>query len=115
MNPVHTSIDSVGGAIFRPSPITEGPKSKDPVEAAQQFEAILLGQMLQEMRPAGESEDQTNDTMWDMAAQQFAQVLAKNGGMGLAKMIQAGLKPALSSPTMDPTGLETSSVPRPRP
>lgn len=66
-------------------------KPKNAVEAAQQFEALLLGQMLQNIRTAEDSEDPTSDTMMDMAAQQFAQVLSKNGGLGLAKMISTSL------------------------
>jgi Rod binding domain-containing protein len=66
-------------------------KPKNIPEAAQQFEALLLGQMLQDVHKSEESEDPTADTMWDMAAQQFAQVLSKNGGLGLAKLIASGL------------------------
>lgn len=67
------------------------PKPKDAAEAAQQFEALLLGQMLKDVHASEESEDATGETMWDMAAQQFAQVLSKNGGLGLAKLIASGL------------------------
>lgn len=66
-------------------------KPKNVAEAAQQFEALLLGQMLQTVHASEESTDPTSDTMWDMAAQQFAQVLSKNGGLGLAKLIASGL------------------------
>lgn len=66
-------------------------KPKNAAEAAQQFEALLLGQMLQNVHASDDSRDPTSDTMWDMAAQQFAQVLSKNGGLGLAKLITSGL------------------------
>lgn len=69
------------------------PKPKDAAAAAQQFEALLLGKMLQDVHAPEESDDPTSGTMWDMAAQQFAQVLSKNGGLGLAKLIATGLKP----------------------
>ncbi len=74
----------------------EAPKPKTIPEAAQQFEALLLGQMLRDVGPR-DSEDPTSEPMWDMAAQQFAQVLSKNGGFGLAKLITGGLerKPSL--------------------
>ena len=68
------------------------PKAKDAGDAARQFEALLLGQMLQSAHSAEDTEDPTGDTMWDMAAQQFAQIMAENGGMGLAKLIVTGLK-----------------------
>jgi Rod binding domain-containing protein len=66
-------------------------KPKNAAEAAQQFEALLLGQMLKDSQVSEESEDPTADTMRDMATQQFAQVLSKNGGLGLAKLIASGL------------------------
>ncbi len=67
-------------------------KPKNPAEAAQQFEALLLTQMLRAAHASEFQEDPTADNMWDMAAQQFAQVLSKNGGLGLARMIQTGLE-----------------------
>jgi Rod binding domain-containing protein len=67
-------------------------KPKNPAEAAQQFESLLLTQMLRAAHATENQEDPTADTMWDMAAQQFAQVLSKNGGLGLARMIQTGLE-----------------------
>jgi Rod binding domain-containing protein len=69
----------------------DAPKPKNAAEAAQQFEALLLGQMLKDVHATEESQDPTGETMWDMAAQQFAQVLSKNGGLGLAKLIASGL------------------------
>lgn len=61
-------------------------------EAAQQFESLLIGQMLENMRIPEDSEDQAQGTMWSLAAQQFAQVLSKNGGFGISKLIAAGLE-----------------------
>jgi len=58
-------------------------------EAARQFEALLVAQMLRDVHEPGE--DPTSDTMWDVAAQQFAQVVADNGGFGLARLIAQGL------------------------
>jgi Rod binding domain-containing protein len=66
-------------------------KPKNAPEAAQQFEALLLAQMLQAAHTKEDDEDSSADTMWDMAAQQFSQVLSKNGGLGLAKLITNGL------------------------
>jgi Rod binding domain-containing protein len=66
-------------------------------EAATQFEAILIGQMLKSAHAAGGggwmgSEDDQNSTLGDFGEQQFAQALAKQGGFGLAKMVVAGLE-----------------------
>jgi flagellar protein FlgJ len=63
------------------------------VEAAKQFEALLIGQMLRSVREAGADDDQDNAsaTMYDVADQQFSQLLANSGGLGLSRMIASGL------------------------
>jgi Rod binding domain-containing protein len=77
---------------------SEYPRPRDAVEAARQFEALLIGQMLRTAHQSGSDaalgsgEDAAGDTMWDVSAQQFAQVLANNGGLGLARLIAQGLK-----------------------
>jgi Rod binding domain-containing protein len=77
--------------------LTAQSKPKNAAEAAKQFEAMLIAQML---RAAHESNadsrdggDSGSDTLFDVAGQQFAQVLANNGGLGLAKTILQGLQP----------------------
>ena len=69
---------------------------KNVEEAAEQFEALLIGQMLRSAREAASSdgEDNASATMLDVADQQFSQLLAHNGGLGLAQMIAKGLKPS---------------------
>jgi flagellar protein FlgJ len=63
------------------------------VEAAKQFEALLIGQMLKSVREAGADDDQDNAsaTMYDVADQQFSQLLSNHGGLGLSRMIASGL------------------------
>jgi flagellar protein FlgJ len=63
-------------------------------EAAKQFEALLIGQMLRSVRDAAKDDDgdSTGETMIDVADQQFSQLLAKNGGLGLARMVVSGLE-----------------------
>jgi len=63
-------------------------------QAATDFEALLLGQMLKSARETGEGDDEekdANSTMIDFGEQQFAQALASSGGFGIAKMVVAGL------------------------
>ena len=81
-------IDPITSAIDQ---APDQPKPRNIGEAATQFEALLLAQMLRTARTAEEHEDQTGETMWDMAAQQFAQVMAENGGLGLARLVVQGL------------------------
>ncbi len=67
-------------------------------DAATQFESMMIEQMLKSARESGSgdwtgsSEDQTGAPMSDMAEQQFAQLMAANGGLGLAKMVVEGLE-----------------------
>jgi flagellar protein FlgJ len=71
---------------------------KDPAkirEAAQQFESMMIEQMLKTARESGSGEwfgtDEASEPLAEMAEQQFAQLLASNGGMGLAKLVVKGL------------------------
>lgn len=63
-------------------------------DAARQFEAMLIQQMLQSARASNgdEGQDQTGSVMTDMAEQQFSKLLASNGGVGLARLVVDGLK-----------------------
>ncbi|HLH38154.1 MAG TPA: rod-binding protein [Bryobacteraceae bacterium] len=77
-------------------PAPAQPKPRTTEAAARQFEALLIGEMLRSARESAAEEDDeggnTKQTMLDVADQQFAQVLANNGGLGMAKMIVKGLE-----------------------
>ena len=62
-------------------------------DAAQQFEALLLSQILRSVRESSQEEksDQSGACAADFAEQQFARVLAQQGGLGLASLIASGL------------------------
>jgi len=67
-------------------------------DAAAQFEGLLLNQMLEsahESNPGSlsgdDDDDAESDTAFSIAAQQFAQIMAKQGGFGLAKLVTQGL------------------------
>jgi peptidoglycan hydrolase FlgJ len=74
-------------------------KPDDPTrihEAAQQFEALLIGQMLRSVRESGGNwlntgNDSSGDCATDFAEQQFATTMSKQGGLGLATLISTGL------------------------
>jgi len=87
-------------------PVTAGDPSKakqtDPAkmkDAARQFEALLISQMLKSARESnsggwgGETDDKSGDSMMDMAEQQLSQILAAGGGLGLAKLVIQGISP----------------------
>lgn len=65
--------------------------------AAEQFEALLVGQMLRSMREAGGggwlggSEKDAAFGLMEMAEQCLASALAAQGGMGLARLVEDSL------------------------
>jgi Rod binding domain-containing protein len=73
-------------------------RSDDPAKvrnAAGQFEALLIGQILHSAREGGwlgAPEDASSDCATDYAEQQFAAVMAQAGGLGIARMVERGLK-----------------------
>lgn len=88
------------GGIGIGQPIGDGkqPQKPQPIgKAAKDFEALLIEQMLRSAREAGSgdwmgsADDQTGMPLGEMAEQQFAQMLAGNGGLGLAKLVVGGL------------------------
>jgi len=82
------------GSAHAPNTKSEAKKIAD---AATQFEALLIGQMLHSARDPDEeglmgTQDGPGAALLDMGEQQFAQTLANNGGLGIAKMVIAGLE-----------------------
>jgi len=83
-----------------PLPNGAGHKPGDPArihDAAQQFEALLLGQMLRSVRESGSNwlstgDDSSGECATDFAEQQFAAAMAQHGGLGLATLITEGLQ-----------------------
>ena len=95
------STPGLAGGINAPSQKTDSPqKIKD---AAMQFESLLVGQILKSAHQedggwlgAGE-EDQTAGSAMQMADDYFARALTSHGGLGLARMISAGLDHATAN------------------
>jgi len=78
------------------SPATEGAHGKpaNAKEAATQFEGMLIGEMLRSVHESNsgnldgdEDSDSESDTAYSMAADQLAQIMARQGGFGIAKML----------------------------
>jgi Rod binding domain-containing protein len=98
-----SSVTSV--ANFLPAMGTGDLQPKNAKEAAGQFEALLLAQMLKSMHEAGEGgwlgtgEDQAGSSMMEMAEEHLAQVLASQGGLGLARMVAQGLDQNRTKPS----------------
>ena len=69
---------------------------RDAHTAAAEFEAVLVGQLL-ESALAGEGfgfgdSDSSSKTMQDFGRDHLARVIAKSGGLGLAAIVETGLK-----------------------
>jgi flagellar protein FlgJ len=75
------------------------PAKNDPAKvlnAAHQFEALLIDQMMKSMRDSeggwmGTDEDDASSSAMEYAQEMFAQSMAAGGGLGLAKMVAKGL------------------------
>ncbi len=97
-------------SVTVPDPSSLGTPSKPGKihEAAEQFEALMIGQMLKSVRENSSSLDEEEgagqDSAMEMAEAQFATVLAKGGGLGLSHMVeqsvsrQAGIQNDSDSP-----------------
>ena len=95
-----TSIAPAGG-MEAASKIEDPGKIK---AAAQQFEALLMGQILKEMATASRTgslgePDSSSSSVLEMAQEHFAQALASRGGLGLTNMVLRDLTPAAAKTT----------------
>ena len=86
-------------AVTPPTPAI--PKDSDPAkiqDAAQQFEALLIGQILETASQdggwLGSGEDSASSCANGFAQEQLAAVMAQQGGLGLSKLIAEGLQRA---------------------
>jgi Rod binding domain-containing protein len=66
-------------------------------DAARQFEALMIGEMLKSARAAdsegwlGSGSDSSEESAMGVAETQFAQAIAGGGGLGLAKSIERAI------------------------
>ncbi len=68
-------------------------------QAAEQFESLLLAQMLNSIHEAEstgldgeENSSGSSAVVQDMANQQFAQMLSQKGGVGISRLVVDGLR-----------------------
>ena len=95
-----SSVSQIGNAAAVSLSPGSAPPSKDPAkirDAAQQFEALLLNQILHSAHDGesgwlGSGGDSSGACASDFAEQQLASTIAQKGGLGLSKMITAGLE-----------------------
>jgi flagellar protein FlgJ len=88
-------LADTAAAPVPPAPKDDPAKIKD---AARQFEALLIDQMLKSMRDSeggwmGTDEDDASSSAMEYAQEMFAQSLSAGGGLGLANLVAKGLIP----------------------
>jgi len=87
---------AVGGSSMPARPQDTPARVKD---AARQFEALLIGQMMKSMRDSeggwlGTGSDDSSSSAMEYGQEIFAQAMAQNGGLGLTDLIAKGLEKA---------------------
>jgi flagellar protein FlgJ len=92
-NPINAGASPLSGTVGTPRPKDDPAKIK---EAAHQFEALLIGQMMKSMRDSeggwlGTGGDESSSSAMEYGQEIFAQAMAKSGGLGLADLITKGL------------------------
>ena len=96
-----TSYDDAANSLEGPRKPDDPAKIRD---AAQQFESLLIGQILKEVSASAQSsglgeEDSASGSMMEMAQEHLASAIATRGGFGLTAMVMRGLeqKPAAAT------------------
>jgi Rod binding domain-containing protein len=91
------NIDSILAAGTDVTSMAAKPKD-DPAKvlnAAKQFESLLVAQMQDsEGGWLGTGDDQSASAAMEYGQEAFAQAMSASGGLGLAKMVAAGLRQA---------------------
>lgn len=88
------------GAVHVAAPADGRPKAESIQDAAEQFEALLITQLLKSMREAGSGgwlgtgEEESGGLMMEVAEGHLARVLASQGGLGVANLVVKGLEGA---------------------
>ena len=112
---MHIVNSSASLAVVNPA--VNSKKPDDPArihEAAQQFEGFLISQILKTMSSSGSflgtEDDQAGSTAVDMAEEQFAKALSSRGGLGLAKLVEAGLQSSSIKPQGEPPAVSAQAL-----
>lgn len=80
----------------------EAPAHRKLRQAAQEFEGILIGQLMSDFKLGssslgGDTPMAGSDTMNSLAIQSLSSALARRGGLGIAQMLVRKLEPRLAS------------------
>lgn len=94
LNDLNSLSASAAGLLPGTGAAPQGPQKE--MAAAKDFEAILIGQMLQSAHETsagwlGSDDDDASSTAVGFGEQELAKAIAQAGGLGLSKIIAAGL------------------------
>ncbi|MEZ5401135.1 MAG: hypothetical protein R2729_15795 [Bryobacteraceae bacterium] len=89
------TLSAIPGALAARSDLPSLAGGK-PAEAATQFEALLLSQILRDARESSGGGafgggDEGSSAIAEFAEEQVARAMAQSGGLGLASLIESGL------------------------
>ena len=115
------STSSISTLLQRTAATSNRPGSPNPskvADAAKQFEALMLGQILKASHESsdggwlGTGDDQAGSLAVEMAEQQFAQAMSAKGGLGIAKLVTAGFDrgAAKAAKSGSPTSVQASTT-----
>jgi peptidoglycan hydrolase FlgJ len=99
MNPLSAKLTAA--AAEKPNPEL----ARKMHDAAQQFEGLLLQQLMQAARGDGSAwggEDGSAQTMMEYGEQAVATAISSRGGLGIGKMVEAAFSRSLSSSKTKP-------------
>jgi flagellar protein FlgJ len=98
---MNVALNGITPRIFSILPVPgtvsgAGKEAKKELDAARDFEALLIGQMLRSIREEGSGwlgtgDDDAGATAVGFGEEQLAKALTKGGGLGLSKVIASGL------------------------
>ena len=92
-SPHRQQIDAAGSRA-------ETPKHKDLRKAAQEFEGILISQLLRDFKMgsttfAGDAPLAGSDTLNSLAIQTLSEAMARRGGLGIGQLLVHQLEPSV--------------------
>jgi Rod binding domain-containing protein len=99
------------------NPVPSSSSNKRIAAAAQEFESVLVGQWLTEAEssfgtvPGSEQPDDPGASqMNEFAMQHLASEITKKGGIGIARLVEAGLMKSNTPPDATPATIHASQV-----
>lgn len=91
-------IDKIPATTLLPAPNQSADAARIH-STAQQFEALLIGELLKTAHESGSpgwlgtgDDDDAGQTGIEVGEQEFARMLAASGGLGMSKTIEAGMR-----------------------